>query len=99
MRGDTVKYLELLNESLSERSRILESELRDQKELNKILLKKLGIIESNTRQIEVDYNPVGGYMPLRQRIREKELESLEEAKRYADQERQAIQANAGSGAQ
>lgn len=91
VRGDTIKYLELLNESLSNQIVILNKELQDNKELNKLLLQRLGIIERIKEDISINFKPVGGYIPLRERIREAEAKSREEAdKLNAGQEREAI---------
>ena len=78
-QGDTIKFLELLNESLAARAQFLETQLLREQELNQALLRKLGIleyirVEINTGELE----PIGGFKTLRQKIKEAEEKSRKE---------------------
>jgi hypothetical protein len=78
--AEGTSYLEMLNEQNTRIINILQDELRNEREINRALLKKVGIIEEIRQNIDMDIlHPIGGYKSLSERIREAEEKSLKEA--------------------
>lgn len=84
--GSKKLYLELMNDELGKRIQFLEEELRSEKELNRQLLKKLGVITEIRQSIDMKlFKPIGGYKPLRSKIEEMEKKSSEEARKLEEE--------------
>lgn len=77
-QGDTGKLYEKLNLQLANENAFLRQQIQDLKELNTLLLSRLGIRERIETEIQ-NFEPVGGYTPLRQRIANAELKSRQDA--------------------
>lgn len=79
---DVIKYLESSNSFLSDEVQRLHDLIREERQTNRLLLKRLGIFEEIRNDIKLgEVNPIGGITPLRTRIRDLELESRLQAEK------------------
>jgi len=79
---DVINHLERINTFLSDEVQRLHDLIREERQTNRMLLKRLGIFEEIRNDIKVgEVNPIGGITPLRTRIRDLESESRAQAAR------------------
>lgn len=71
---DTNKLLERLNEQLSSENKMLRELLENEKKLSGLLLQKLNIRERIITSVE-EFEPIGGFTPLKNRVKNAESES------------------------
>lgn len=82
------RYLELLNEQLSERVKFLEEMLREEKKEKRALMFRL----EEKKKINMDeLEPLGGFIPLRQRIKNAEEASRQELARLQKEQEDATE--------
>lgn len=74
--GD-IRLYERLNEQLSKENERLHLLLREERELNRMLLRRFGMQEKVT-EVTNDYQPIGGYTSLSEKIKDAEKKSREE---------------------
>ena len=77
---DVIKFLEKANEFLSEEVQRLHMIINQERNTNRMLLSRLGIIENAKQEVKLgEVSPIGGFTPLRTRIQEMEAASRLEA--------------------
>jgi hypothetical protein len=73
---DVISHLERVNTFLSDEVQRLHDIIREERQTNRMLLKRLGIFEQVKQDVQLgEVNPIGGITPLRTRIRDLEAES------------------------
>jgi hypothetical protein len=79
-QGDNNKLYERLNEQLSSEVNFLRYELREERKINSLLLRRLGVREQTKVEIE-NFEPIGGYEKLKDKIKNAEIKSRKELER------------------
>lgn len=86
-RGEEIKFLQLMNDNLSREIKFLHDQIDLKDDLNEKLLRKLGITERLKVELsDKNWVPVGGYVSLKDKIKDKETASLLEFNKLKDQE-------------
>jgi hypothetical protein len=90
---EDVKLLEMLNDNLGREVKFLHESLRHERDVNELFLKRLGFIGKVEKNLE-EFEPVGGYTRLTDRIAQAEEKSRMEYEK--EKEREERQGNRGT---
>ena len=83
---DNIRFLEKSNDFLSDEVQRLHELINEERKTNTLLLRRLGIIEEIKTETQLgEINPIGGFVPLRQRIRELEETARERLRKEVDE--------------